>query len=510
MLTRRLRSRIFINLAAFLFLAVLLSDYLIIVIVQKMLIMDKIRTADALLVKFEEKLKDMPGPGVTVWPEPSLVCGFFLIAPDIAYRFGEPVNDIDINLAELTQRAIDAKMTSIQYAGDTWGVFWKQKKYLIVSKPFSANHHHGSGGTVIFQLGDIHKILRSANRFAAFYLIVNGLVLAFLCFYRFSRLIFRPLDKIIHIAKAYKDSDSLQFISDKRSHEFNELSSALNRMIHRIETDKEKLRESLKKLKEAHEELKKTQAEMVRAEKMASIGRLSAGIAHEIGNPIGIVLGYLGLLQKRNGIQQDAVALDYLARAENEINRINEIIRQMLDFSRTPALRFCKISIHQLVCDIVAVMRDQPLMRHIQIEYELSSPHDAVYADYHLMRQVLMNLLINAADSIAVSNHPTCGRILISTAFIPQTHPKAIGGEPTLQLAVMDNGTGIAEKDFDSIFDPFYTTKEPGKGTGLGLSVSYTIVEQAGGKIFADSEIGKGTTMTILLPLMDQRPDKSS
>jgi signal transduction histidine kinase len=122
------------------------------------------------------------------------------------------------------------------------------------------------------------------------------------------------------------------------------------------------------------------------------------------------------------------------------------------------------------------------------------------------MRQVMMNLMINAADSIAISNNQLNGKISISTQLISELHDNAIGRSPTLQLTVVDNGTGIAAKDFDNIFDPFYTTKEPGKGTGLGLSVSYTIVEQAGGLIFADSEIGKGTTMTILLPLLEDTP----
>ncbi len=504
MLIHRLQSKIFINLAVFLFLVVLLTDYLVVIIVQKQLIHQKINAGQNFLWKIKDNPPGLRELDLGVMADSSLVYGHILLSPEQEYDFGTYEADIDADIQKITRHAITTDSSLIDYSGGTWGVFWKQKKYLIVSVPFSENADGALGGTVVFKLDEIYKTLRSANQFVAFYLMVNCSILLLLWFYRFHRLIFRPVQKIIKIAKTYTDSERLQFTLDKRSGEFNELASALNLMVHRIETDKEKLHHSLNLLQQANAELKSAQAELIRTEKMASIGRLSAGIAHEIGNPISIVLGYLGLLRNRPGMAQDTAARDFIARSEDEINRINEIIRQLLDFSRTNTVRFCRISMHELIRDSVHVMRNQPLTRHIPIECELSSSVDAVYADYNLLRQVLMNLVINAVDSIAESNNPSEGRIKIATRYIPGTHENAIGRSPTLQITVADNGTGIAAKDFDNIFDPFYTTKEPGKGTGLGLSVSYTIVEQAGGQIFADSEIGKGTTMVILLPLMDE------
>jgi signal transduction histidine kinase len=503
-LIHRLKFKIFVNLAIFLFIVVLLTDCLIIVIVQKKLILDKIHSGHSFLLKIKDNIAELDDPNTAYMADPSLICGFVILAPDLEYRFGECPPDSSSDVPAVLRRAINGNKALVVYSGDTWGILWKQKKYLTIAAPFSGLSDAASGGAVVFQLDDIYKILRSSQKYVAFYLGINCFILLLLWFYRFSRLISRPVQKIIKIAKDYTDSESLQFAQDKRSYEFNELSNALNRMVQRIEIDKEKLQKSLNMLQEANAELKTAQAEIVRAEKMASIGRLSAGIAHEIGNPIGIVLGYLGLLRNRPGIQNDSPAQDYIARSEAEINRINEIIRQMLDFSRTTTVRFCRISMHDLVRDIVHVMKEQPLMNHIEIEYNLLSSRDAVYADYNLMRQVMMNLMINAADSIAISSHPLQGRITISTQFISGNHDSAIRRAPTIRVQVIDNGTGIAAKDFDNIFDPFYTTKEPGKGTGLGLSVSYSIVEQAGGLIFADSEICKGTTMVILLPIYDE------
>jgi two-component system, NtrC family, sensor kinase len=490
-------------LAAFLFLAVLLTDYLVIVIVQKKLILHKIHSGHTLLLKIKKNINQLQDLSIALSVDPSLIYGFILSDPDLEYRFGEYDPEINVNIPAVTQRAINSGKPLESYSGSTWGVFWTQKKYLIISTPFSGTHDAAAGGTLVYSMDDIYSTLRSSNKFVAVYLVVNCFVLLILWFYRFSRLIFRPVQKIIKIAKEYTNSDSIQFAPDKRYFEFSELSNALNRMVLRIETDKEKLKTSLTMLQKTNAELKAAQSEMMRAEKLASIGRLSAGIAHEIGNPIGIVLGYLGLLRNRVCLQNDSAAQDYITRSESEINRINEIIRQLLDFSRTSAIQPCKISIHELVRDVVTVMTEQPLMRHIKIEHDLSSPRDTVYADYNLMRQVMINLMINAADSIAVSSNPLNGKITISTLLITDTHESAIGCSPTLKLMVVDNGMGIAARDFDYIFDPFYTTKEPGKGTGLGLSVSYTIVEQAGGLIFADSEIGKGTMMAILLPLLD-------
>jgi two-component system, NtrC family, sensor kinase len=503
-LIHRLQSKIFTNLAVFLFLAVLLTDYLIIVIVQKKLILEKIHSGQNFLFKLKEEVDHLRDLNISLSADSSLVCGLVLSPPDQEYRFGENAEDLNIDIPAATRRAINSAKPIELYGGDTWGVFWKQRKYLIISVPFHAKHGGPAGGSLVYKLEDIYKTLRSSNKFVLIYLVVNCSILLILWFYRFSRIIIRPVQKIIKIAKEYTDSESLQFSPDKRYYEFYELSTALNRMVQRIESDKKKLKTSLKMLQEANAELKAAQTKMIRAEKMASIGRLTAGIAHEIGNPIGIVLGYLGLLRNRSHIQNDSAAQDYIARSENEINRINEIIRQMLDLSRTSTVRFCRISMHELVFDVVRVMADQPLMRHIGIEYNLSSPRDAVYADYNLMRQVMINLLINSADSISVSNNQLKGNITISTLLVSDTHENAIGRKPTLKVTVVDNGMGIAAQDFDYIFDPFYTTKDPGKGTGLGLSVSYTIVEQAGGLIYADSEIGKGTTMVILLPLVEE------
>ena len=502
-LIHSLKSKIFINLAILLLLAVVLTDYVIIVIIQKKLILEKINSGQNIIINLVTQLDDGFDINVPVVSDTSLMYGYILSGTDTELSFGEYKKDINKNIPFIIREAVKSGKPLTLFSGDTWGVFWKQKKYLILAVPFSTGQNELSGGVVVFQLDDIYKVLRKSHKYIAVYLFVNLLILLFISFYRFWGLIFRPIQKIINIAKEYSSSERLEFAPEKRYHEFNELSNSLNRMVQRIEDDNEKLKTSMKMLQEANFKLKNTQAEMIRTEKLASIGRLSAGIAHEIGNPIGIVVGYLGLLKNRQLARNDSDAQDYINRAEREIGRINDIIRQLLDFSRTTPIRFSPISIHSVILDVVDVMSEQPLMANIRIETRLSSPLDVVFADYNQVRQVLINLMINAADSIAVSDNKTNGLIKVITDIISDEDESSLKNKSSLKLMMIDNGSGISATDLDNIFDPFYTTKDPGKGTGLGLSVSYTIVEQIGGIIVADSEIGKGSTMTIFLPLFE-------
>ena len=272
-------------------------------------------------------------------------------------------------------------------------------------------------------------------------------------------------------------------------------------MLRRISDDRETLRSTVMSLEKANLELKKAQEEIIRAEKLASVGRLSAGIAHEIGNPIGIVMGYLELLKQTDISESEKD--EYIQRTENEIERINTIIRQLLEISRPSSTDLRSVAVHALIDDIADVLKVQPLMSNIDLERHLGSENDTVLADPSQLRQVFLNLIINAADAISTMDRDVDGQLKITTELetVPETQSQ---GQPSmLKIRFIDNGPGIREEDIGNIFDPFFTTKEPGKGTGLGLSVSFMIVEGLGGKMDVNSEIGKGTTMIINLPLYE-------
>jgi signal transduction histidine kinase len=271
-------------------------------------------------------------------------------------------------------------------------------------------------------------------------------------------------------------------------------------MLQRISDGREKLQETVRSLEESNIDLKKAQGDIIQAEKLASVGRLTSGIAHEIGNPIGIVLGYLELLQ-----QSDIAASErneYIQRAQAEINRISIILRQLLDFSRPSPGSTEIVSVHALLEDILEIVRVQPLMAHITLDLDTGARIDRVSADPNQLRQVFLNLIINAADAIAAGPDPENGRVTVESR-VPEPAASAHGTGPAMiRLRFSDNGPGISPQDLGNIFDPFFTTKDPGKGTGLGLSVCFMIIEKMGGRIFAESREKEGTAITIYLPLV--------
>jgi signal transduction histidine kinase len=227
------------------------------------------------------------------------------------------------------------------------------------------------------------------------------------------------------------------------------------------------------------------------------VGRLSAGIAHEIGNPIGIVLGYLDLL-KSAGVG-DEERKDYLNRIESEVTRIKRIIRQLLDFSRPSSGVPEQTHVHERIVSTTNMLGPQPMMEGIETEARFLAQEDLVLADPNHLQQVFLNIVMNAADALAKKDaSPEAGaekRIVIKT----------LNTDQAIQIWFSDTGPGIQDKEVTRIFDPFYTTKEPGKGTGLGLSVCYRIVEGLGGTIRAESTPGMGTSIIITLPVMKQK-----
>jgi signal transduction histidine kinase len=222
------------------------------------------------------------------------------------------------------------------------------------------------------------------------------------------------------------------------------------------------------------------------------VGRLAAGIAHEIGNPIGIILGYLDLLN--SGDVTEADKKDFLNRIESEIIRVNRIIRQLLDFSRPSSGEPEKTRVHDLVKKTLAMLEPQPMMEGVRTALELRAQKDMVLADPNQLQQVFLNIIMNAADALSEGK---------GEGIVKQLTIRSERIEGTIDLRFSDNGSGIPEKELLRIFDPFYTTKEPGKGTGLGLSVCYRIVEGLGGKIRAESKTGEGTTIIVSLPIYE-------
>ena len=256
-------------------------------------------------------------------------------------------------------------------------------------------------------------------------------------------------------------------------------------------------------LRRSYEELKQSQALLVRQEKLASLGRLAAGVAHELNNPLSSVAGFAEALQRRaaegEGAGQPVLAdcQEYLGVIQAEVARAAAIVRRLLDFSRQREPTFGPVDLFSVVEDAVSFVRRQASLANQRI---ITTPFPEAFevrGDVQMLQQVFLNLLTNALDAVE-----TGGDVRISAER--EGPPGSRGGARAwVAVHVADNGTGISAEDLARIFDPFFTTKEVGKGTGLGLAICQSIVEQHGGTIAVRSEgRGKGTVVTVRLPLV--------
>lgn len=398
----------------------------------------------------------------------------------------------------LCKDALETSTTKIEATGNIWGVFWKAKHYLIAAHPIRVNSGKKAAAAVAVSLEPIYAKLRNSQKIIFVYVILNTVILAMLGYYRLSRMYLKPLRRLAKRAQEYQDEDDLLFSVRKQDNELSRLSNALNQMFRRISNDKKTLRMTVASLENANQDLKRAQNEIVQAEKLASAGRLSSGVAHEIGNPIGIVQGYLSLLKQDF---TDEERLDFITRAEDEISRVNTIIRRLLDMSRPAKGDPEKLSVHGLLSDVAEVFRMQPAGKKMVIKSSLQADEDTVFADPDQLRQVFVNILLNAVDAVATMKNGHNGEIEIRTVCVEEEITESEERKKRIRIDFLDNGPGLAKEQIENMFDPFFTTKAPGKGTGLGLSVSFTMVEKMGGRVSAENRTGQGTRMTIILPL---------
>ncbi len=407
---------------------------------------------------------------------------------------------IEKTLNPFIAKAIEEKEGRVDYEGTTWGIFWRQKKNLIVAAPIFSNGVLVGGTGALMPLDPLYRSARQSQKIVFVYVAINAVILALFGLYRISKVYLKPIKRLAKRAEEYTEKEDKPFLVRKEDNDLTQLSQALNNMLLRISQDRKQLQNHIESLEKVNAELRQAQNDIVRAEKYATVGRLASGVAHEIGNPIGIVKGYIELLEQ--GGANDDEQKDYIIRAKDEINRISTIIRQLLDFSRSSKASSAVVYLHEIITDVAGLIQHQPMMMNIRVTLSLSAAVDCVYADPDQLRQVLLNLIINASDAILSRNNNLQGEILIKSENLPcKKHPHNNSGPFWIKTLIIDNGPGIDKEHIEHVFDPFFTTKEPGKGTGLGLWVCYMIVNNAGGKIRAISQPGEKTILEVYLPL---------
>jgi two-component system NtrC family sensor kinase len=232
--------------------------------------------------------------------------------------------------------------------------------------------------------------------------------------------------------------------------------------------------------------LQETHLQLVSSEKMASLGKLAAGIAHEINNPLGGILIYSSLLME-DLPEKDSKRED-LARIVQEAGRCKEIVKSLLEFARQSEPRMEPVDINRAITDDLFFLENQALFHNIRIDKHLDPSLPRALGNAGQLKQVFMNIIINAAEAMHGN-----GELTITTS--------ASRDGKTIFMEFSDTGEGIPEENLSRIFEPFFTTKDIGKGTGLGLATSYGIIESHGGKISVKSRVDEGATFTIELPV---------
>ena len=255
--------------------------------------------------------------------------------------------------------------------------------------------------------------------------------------------------------------------------------------------------------KQAEEAKQALETQLLQAQKLEAIGTLTGGIAHDFNNSLQGILGYTQILMM--DLPRGSPLAERLGRIESSALKASELTRQLLTFSRRVESRLRPLDLNQAIRQIEGMAR-RTIPRMIRIELELDEELRIINADAAQLEQVVMNLMINSRDAM-----PEGGTLKIGTrnetldANGCPLHPEAPPGE-YVAMSVSDNGLGMHPRTLEHIFEPFYTTKEPGKGTGLGLSMVYGVVKNHGGHIACRSEPGRGARFHILLPALKEEP----
>lgn len=309
--------------------------------------------------------------------------------------------------------------------------------------------------------------------------------------------------------------------------ELREIRDSVNRLADRLIADQTLLADNVKSLEDGNRELFEAQDQIVRSARLASVGTLAAGIAHEVGNPLGAIMAYVDVAASRT--QKAGGDTEILDSIRAEAKRIDRIVRGLLDYARPSESPPEPVPARDVLVRIQALLESQGKLDHVDVTWEMGDDDAHIVLEAHRLEQVILNLVLNALHAVEGEDP---GRITVrlygEAGEVTRLPARREGDPPGINymhrrrmdqeevgfdavftaerltvIEVSDNGTGIAPDHFESLFDPFFTTKEPGKGTGLGLSICARLVEGMGGRIDVENAPDGGARFMIRLPTLE-------
>jgi two-component system NtrC family sensor kinase len=380
----------------------------------------------------------------------------------------------------------------------------------IYNEPSCSNaacHAHPAGIRVLgvldvgLDLDRVDRDLAEMRLRAIAVLTIEVLIIALFIFYFTRRFVTKPIRELMEGTKAVSRMQLDIPIVTHSSEEIDDLALSFNTMRERLQealSELARFSQTLQlKVEERTQELKVAQQKLIKSDRLASLGQLSASVAHEINNPLGGVLNLSMLMQrilKDDGIPPQRIPefRKHLERVVNETTRVGRIVTDLLAFSRRSKPQQGMADLEAILRNTIALVSHKLALAGVSIDVDVQPGMPRVPCDPSQIQQVVMNLLLNGAEAIQGG-----GRVSVVV--------RAEGGDDEIVLEVHDTGVGIPSENLHKIFEPFFTTKE-GKGVGLGLAVAYGIVQAHGGDIEVESAPGKGTTFRVTLPLSRKVP----
>ncbi|GAB4487347.1 MAG: ATP-binding protein [Thermodesulfovibrionales bacterium] len=319
------------------------------------------------------------------------------------------------------------------------------------------------------------------------FLVVISVVLCIIIW----NLVSTPVSKLAQGMERVAGGDLDYRIDINRKDEIGELATAFNAMTGDLKKAKDELVEwghtLEKKVQQKTDAMQRAQVQLVHSEKLASLGRMAAGVAHEINSPLTGIVTFGHLLQKRFPPgSQEREDIDVII---DQANRCSTIIRGLLGFARASAADKAAVNINDVVSSSLNIVRNKADFFNIKVSTDFAPDLREVRADSSQLQQVFLNMIVNAGDAMEGK-----GTFAVATRNIEE------GGQEYVEVEFRDSGPGIADADLEKLFEPFFTTKPVGKGTGLGLAVSHGIIQDHGGKIVVKTKLGEGTSFFVRLP----------
>ncbi len=353
-----------------------------------------------------------------------------------------------------------------------------------------------AGGSVLFV--SLHPTRDATHvsfvNLLLFYMAITGLSVLLLAYVLLTYLIVRPIDRLTRSVEGLASGAEHVSVKEQGSAEATRLARAYNLMASELRAQHLQLQNRLAELERTTKDLRSKERQLIHGEKLASVGRLAAGVAHEIGNPLAAILGLLELMH--DGDLTPNQNREFLQRVQRETERIHGIIRDLLDFARRDAEAEDATETSDLrdaIRDAVNLVKPQKESKDIAIDVRVEPDAALVLGAPHRLTQIVLNLLLNAVDALEGK-----GRIEV------RAQPSDDGAR--VSLFVIDSGPGIPDAMKDTLFDPFTTTKPAGKGTGLGLAVTHAIVEGLGGSIAGYNRDEGGACFEVRLRREPVRP----